>query len=391
MTSNDTTGGDTTDFTTLPDLASRAIAGSVVTANDELFAQRENLIKPEPSVFSTEDFGHKGKVYDGWETRRRREPGFDYAIVRLGVPGVIRGVVVDTAWFKGNYPPFVSVEATSIEGYPSPAELELATWETIVAKSAVEGDSQNRFAVQDERRFTHVRLSIYPDGGVARFRVHGEPVPDPRFLSGTVDLAALENGGDVVECSNRFYSSPLNILQPGRARIMGDGWENARRRDDGNDYVTVRLGAPGQVHRVEIDTSYFVGNAAGWASLKGLDGRTHDVADESAWVELIPKTRLQPDTRHFFRVTEQTPVTHVRLDVYPDGGLARLRVNGQITPEARADGVRRWLDLLPEAHAAEVLTGDGGLTPVEAKELLGRRPLSGTSHLPADVLDRLLS
>ncbi|HEY3002957.1 MAG TPA: hypothetical protein VGJ44_11485, partial [Kribbellaceae bacterium] len=156
-----------TDFTRLPDLASRALAGSVVCANDELFGERENLIKPGPAVFSAEAFGHKGKVYDGWETRRRREPGHDYAVVRLGVPGVVHGVVIDTAWFKGNYPPYASVEATSVEGAADPGELERAAWETIVPKVAVKGDSENPFEVGDRRRWTHVRLTIYPDGGVA--------------------------------------------------------------------------------------------------------------------------------------------------------------------------------------------------------------------------------
>jgi len=327
-------------FTRYPDLASRALAGSVVHANDDLFAERENLIKPGPAVFSAEDFGHKGKVYDGWETRRRRTDGHDYAIVRLGVPGVVHGVVVDTAWFKGNYPPYASVEATSVEGAPSVAELSDAVWETLVPKATIKGDSENPFEVGDPRRWTHVRLSIYPDGGVARFRVHGEPIPDPRFLDGTIDLAAAENGGDVVDCSNMFYSSPAQILQPGRARIMGDGWENARRRDDGNDYVTVRLAGRGTVRRVEIDTSYFIGNAPGWASLRGT-------ADLNNWFDIVPKTRLQPDTRHFFHSASSEEATHVRLDVYPDGGLARLRVHGELTPAAHEAALRRWHDLTP--------------------------------------------
>ena len=169
----------THDFRLLPDLASRTLAGSVVYANDELFAERENLIKPEPAVFSTESFGHKGKIYDGWETRRRREPGCDYAVVRLGVPGVIHGVVVDTAWFKGNYPPFVSVEATSIEGFPTTDELKTATWVTLVEKSEVKGDSENPFDVSDAHRYTHARLTIYPDGGVARFGCTATRCPTP--------------------------------------------------------------------------------------------------------------------------------------------------------------------------------------------------------------------
>ncbi|HEY6741974.1 MAG TPA: allantoicase [Lapillicoccus sp.] len=381
---------DAPSFTTLPDLASRALAGSVVYANDELFAQRENLITPGRAVFSTEDFGHKGKVYDGWETRRRREPGHDWAIVRLGVPGVVRGVNVDTSWFKGNYPPYASVEAASFEWHPSVDELEAADWVTLVEKSPVTGDTDNYFSVEDGRRYTHLRLTIYPDGGVARFRVHGEPVPDPRFLTGTVDLAALENGGSVTDCSNMFYSSPTQILQPGRARIMGEGWENARRRDDGNDHVTVKLAAPGLVRRVEIDTSYFVGNAAGWARLSGVNEATGDIDDPSTWTELVPKTRLQPDTRHFFRVRPDAAVTHVRLDVYPDGGLARLRVGGEVDEAALRAAVVRWLDLLPENHAVEVLSTSGGLAREEAGSLLGKRPF-GEGAVPDDVVAALLA
>ncbi|MEZ0075404.1 allantoicase [Planotetraspora sp. GP83] len=392
-------------FTRFPDLASRVLAGSVVYANDELFAERENLIKPEPAVFSTEDFGHKGKVYDGWETRRRREPGHDYAIVRLGVPGVVRGVVIDTAWFKGNYPPYASVEATSVEGTPSPAELERADWETIVEKATIRGDTENPFEVADPRRWTHVRLSIYPDGGVARFRVHGEPVPDPRFLDGTIDLAALEHGGGVVDCSNTFYSSPVQLLLPGRARVMGDGWENARRRDDANDHVTVRLAARGQIRRVEIDTSYFVGNAAGWASLRGVDAEACDLAgdlagdlggdlagepgEDAEWFDLVPKTRLQPDTRHFFHPVSAASVTHVRLDVFPDGGLARLRVNGELVTEAHRAAVLRWLDLLPAGHARRLL-GEAGVSPEAAEDLLSRRPFAAGGVLPSKVLSTFL-
>ncbi|MEP6630011.1 MAG: allantoicase, partial [Lapillicoccus sp.] len=379
-------------FARLPDLASRALAGSVVHANDELFAQRENLITPGRAVFSTEDFGHKGKVYDGWETRRRREEGHDYAIVRLGVPGVVKGVVVDTSWFKGNYPPHASVEAASFETHPSVAQLERADWVTLVERSSLRGDADNYFEVDDAHRFTHVRLSIYPDGGVARFRVHGEPMPDPRLLTGTVDLAGLENGGAVVDCSNMFYSSPTQILLPGRARIMGEGWENARRRDGGNDHVTVRLAAPGVPRRIEVDTSYFVGNAAGWARVSGVDEAQGDVDAPETWTELVPKTRLQPDTRHFFRIAADAlagPVTHVRLDVYPDGGLARFRVNGEVDAAALRAAVVHWLDVLPEAHAVEVLTGEGGLASAEAEALVGKRPF-GAHAVADDVVTALV-
>lgn len=320
-------------FTELPDLASRALGGSVVTANDELFAPRENLIRPEPPE-ALHTFGHKGKLYDGWETRRRREPGVDWAIVRLGEPGVVQGVVVDTSYFLGNYPPFVSVEAAVVEGYPSPEDLAAMTWEPILEKSPAEGGTANAYPVTDERVWTHVRLTIHPDGGVARFRVHGTAVPDPRFLTGTLDLAALENGGSLVDCSDAFYGSAGNLILPGRARHMGEGWENARRRGDGNDWAVFRLAGAGVVRHVELDTSYFVGNAPGWVRLSGLradpEGTGSDVTGSDGWFDLVPKQRSQPDTRHRLLVEEHSPVTHVRLDVYPDGGMARLRLWGDL-------------------------------------------------------------
>jgi allantoicase len=305
-------------------------------ATDELFAAKENLIKPELPVFAADEFGARGKVYDGWESRRRREPGNDHAIIRLGVPGIVHGVVVDTAFFRGNYPPQVSVEAVSVDGYPSAAELSELDWRPLVERAPASGDARNWYEAPTPRHCTHVRLSIYPDGGVARCRVHGQPLPDPRFLAGTVDLAAIENGGQLIECSNAFYSSAANLIMPGRPASMADGWENARRRDGGFDYATFGLAAPGVVSQVEIDTSYFVGNAPGSARLLTVVAGQPDAVGPGQWAELLPAVRLQPDSRHRFLVEPSEPVTQVRLEVFPDGGLARLRVLGEITPDAAA-------------------------------------------------------
>jgi allantoicase len=359
-------------FTELPDLAVRTIGGSVADASDELFAERENLIKRAAPAFAPGTFGPKGQVYDGWETRRRREPGYDHAVVRLGAAGVIRGVVVDTSFFTGNYPPEISVEAAGVEGYPSPAELAGSSWATIVPRSPVKGDTRNAFEVADGHRYTHVRLSIYPDGGVARLRVHGEVVPDPRYLAGTVDLAAAENGGLVTGCSDMFYSSAANLIQPGRPATMGDGWENARRRDGGHDWVTVRLAVPGRLRHAELDTSCFVGNAPGWARLSGtpdLDtagpgaggpgGPGGPGAGAGPWPELLPRTRLQPDTRHRFLLGGGALAAAVRLDVYPDGGMARLRLWGEADPASLRAAAARWLDVLPATQAASVLETAG--------------------------------
>jgi allantoicase len=328
-----------TEFRELPDLAVRGLGGSVVYANDEAFAARENLITAGPAVFDSANFGHKGKVYDGWETRRRREPGHDEAIVRLGAPGMVHGVVIDTSWFTGNYPPEASVEGLCADGHPSAAAL-LADdgWRPLVPRSPLKGDAENQFELgAASGRCTHVRLRIHPDGGVARLRVHGIAVPDPDLLDvfGLVDLAALEHGGRALDCSNRFYSAPNNLLLPGPARSMAEGWETARRRDEGNDWVQVALAGEGRISVAELDTSYFLGNAPGWATLRA---RRH----EGEWFDLLTRTPLRPDTRHRFRLPAAAAATEARLDIYPDGGMARMRLFGSLTSTGRAALRERW-------------------------------------------------
>jgi allantoicase len=352
------------EFTRLVDLASRRLGASVVAANDEAFAEKENLIKPEPARFQPYTFGHKGQVMDGWETRRRREPGHDWAIVRLGVPGVVRGVVVDTAFFTGNYPPEVSLEGTSVEGYPSPSELEHVDWVPLVHRSSISGERQNAFVVETLERVTHVRLCMYPDGGVARLRVYGDVVADPRFFQpGAVDLVALVNGGTVIGCSNMHYSSPTALISPGEARVMGEGWETARRRDDANDWVEFALAGPGIVRLAELDTSCFIHNAPGWATLRGRNSRAStgvetgpETGAAKDWIELLARQRLQPDTRHRFLLRAAPEITHVRLDVFPDGGLARVRLYGDLSAHGRVEVGLHWLNSQPARQAKDRLS-----------------------------------
>jgi allantoicase len=335
----------------MPDLL--RLRGSVVAASDEFFAAKENLIKADPPTFVPNTFGARGQVYDGWETRRRRGPGgtlpertaSDWVIVRLGVPGVVRSIVVDTAFFTGTYPQACSAEACSVSGYPSAEELtaEATAWREIVPRGLLTGDARHEFKVASARRFTHVRLNIFPDGGVARLHVHGEVVPDPAMLEGlTFDLAALENGADIADRSDRYYSAPRNVISPGLSRVMGEGWETRRRRKAGHEWLVVRLAGQGMIDLAEIDTSWYRGNQPDTASLQTLDATTGAaLTDKAAWRDLLPPVRLLPDTPHRFRV-HGAPATHVRLNIFPDGGVARLRLYGSLTDEGRAALQRRW-------------------------------------------------
>jgi allantoicase len=372
------------------DLASSAIGGRVVYANDELFADRRHLIRPEPSAWQPGTYGPDGKIYDGWETRRRRDGGErDHAIIRLGAPGVIRSVVIDTAHFRGNYPPFASIEGTAGEGHPIAQELAEEAWTTLLPKSALTGDSVNPFDVVNDQRWSHIRLTIYPDGGVARLRVLGDVVPDPRMLTGTVDLAGLVNGGRVVGCSDMFYSSAGNLIRPGDSATIAEGWETARRRDGGHDWVLFALAGAGRIRRAEIDTSHFTGNAPGAARLVGIDARTSPLEDESAWRELLPRTRLRPDTLHRFRIGSDS-VTHVRMEVFPDGGMSRVRLLGELD-ESALDAISvRWLDALPESQLVAVLAGAPELTEAEAESVRGRRPFLSSSGIPPALRAHLI-
>src|SRR6266540_2902081 len=347
-------GSGVSDWSELTDLAARRLGGMVLAANDEFFAPKERLLEPAAPVFVPGRYTDRGKWMDGWETRRRRGPGHDWCVVRLGVPGVLRGVVVDTTHFRGNQP--------------------------------------EAFALDAPFRVTHVRLSIHPDGGVARLRLHGEPLPDLRTLAGPegrLDLAAATSGGDAVAASEETFSSRHHLIAPGDAVDMGDGWETRRRRGPGHDWAVVRLGAEGVVERVELDTTHYKGNYPDRAGLEGCDAPDAGVTEvpSDGWWTLVPESRLGPHARHVFAVAERRPVTHVRLAIHPDGGVSRLRVHGRIHEAGwRRWGVR-WLNALPAGQAeAELLACCGSRE--WARQVAAARPWPGWDDLAA-VADRV--
>jgi allantoicase len=325
------------DFTELIDIASEKLGGAVLFANDDFFAPKENLLKASAPIFIEGKYTDLGKWMDGWESRRRRTPGFDWCIIRLGLPGIIRGIVVDTSFFRGNYPEHCSLEACAIDDLPTTEQLtaESVQWTGILPQVPLNGDSQNPFAIDSDQRFTHLRFKIYPDGGVARLRVYGEVTPDWEKLKrsgGDIDLAAVENGGLVLSCSDMFFGHKHNLIMPGRALNMSDGWETKRRRGPGHDWAIIKLGQPGQVTRLEVDTSWFKGNFPESCSLEACLTTGNVLPVSLDWKPVLPRTKLQAHTRHGFEkeVLDTGTVSHLRFNIFPDGGVSRLRVYGTI-------------------------------------------------------------
>jgi len=325
----------TATFLDLVDLASERLGASVIAANDDFFAPKESLIRAAAPVWIEGKYTERGKWMDGWETRRRRDGGsYDWCILRLGVPGIVRGVDVDTAFFKGNYPESCAIDACETSALALGDELGGAPWREIIPKTPLDGDSHNVIAAAgDATKSTHLRLRIFPDGGVARLRVYGEVIADWDRLrrQGDVDLAAVEHGGLVIGCSDMFFGSRHNLIMPGDATHMGDGWETKRRRGPGHDWTTIRLGAPGTIRRIEVDTRHFKGNAPGACSLEGATAESGDENRELEWRDLLRRTPLQPHTKHVFEddLRPTGDVTHVRFNIYPDGGVGRLRLFGR--------------------------------------------------------------
>jgi allantoicase len=380
-------------FLSLPDLAGERLGGAVLWANDEFFAQKENLLREAPAVWKEGEYTDRGKWMDGWETRRHRAPLHDWCIIRLGQPGIVRGVVIDTAFFRGNFP-----EAAALEGCVAPPDADAVhldgtgEWFPLLDRSVLQGNFANVFPVDCPYAVTHLRFRIYPDGGVARLRVHGEPTPDLQRLKarGEIDLAGLTSGGQVLWVTDHFFSAPYHLLLPTVASGMHDGWETKRRRGPGHDAAEVRLGLAGEVTRVEVDTSYFRGNFPESAAIDIADVPAESLGEdgrppESAWVEVHPPSALRAHTTHPYDLPAPVRATHVRLRIYPDGGVARLHVYGRPTVEGWATARLRWLNALAPAAAERALLGCCGSLRWAAS-VTSARPFADRSALEAAVV-----
>ncbi len=315
-------------------LAQPRLGAEILYCTDDAFAECSRMLKPEAAVFIDGKFDDFGKWMDGWETRRRRNGGYDHAIVKLGLPGEIKGIDIDTTHFTGNYPPASSLEACHSEG----AADDSSDWVQLIASTSLNGNSHHYFAIDDERCFNHVRLNIFPDGGVARLRVHGRVVIDNATLdkSATHNLAAVELGARAIAWNDAHFGAAENLLNPGRGINMGDGWETRRRREPGNDWCIIELGRPGEVSEVMIDTAFFKGNYPDRCSVHAATvgaGTTDSIITQSQfWEQLLPPQKTEMDCEHRFRdqIRAIGPVSHVRVNIIPDGGLSRVRILGKI-------------------------------------------------------------
>jgi allantoicase len=321
------------------DLASEKIGGQVLYCTDDFFAEKENLIKEGRGIFIPDKYTEFGKWMDGWESRRKRTSGHDWAILKLGAEGKIKGFDIDTNHFLGNHPPHASVEAINLDkGISNWANSDALEWEEILPKSPLDPGSQHFFEINSDNVFTHVRLHIFPDGGVARFRVYGEVYKDWSKVNSDeiVDLALVNNCGKALHCNDMFFSVMDNLISPTTGKNMGDGWETKRNRTPNNeDFVILRLGHPGRVHKIVVDTKHFKGNYPDACSIDACSCDNDDdvLNGKHEWKPLLTSQKLKADQEHHFEkeiLSTEHPVTHVKLKIYPDGGISRLRILGTI-------------------------------------------------------------
>jgi allantoicase len=305
----------------------------VVFATDDFFADKARLISPAEPVFIPGKYDDNGKWMDGWESRRKRVPGHDWCVVKLGVPGVVAGFEIDTRHFTGNYPPGAEVEVCRSDAL---APGDEAGWVQVTPRLALKGDDRAWFPIDHAEPVTHVRLHIFPDGGVARLRVWGRVAPDWSRVGpdAVVDLLAMANGGRGIIANDEHFGRVENLTAPGRGADMGDGWETRRRREPGHDWAILELGTFGRIEEVVVDTAHFKGNYPDRCAIQAT-ARAHGSPEEIAaqavdWPVLLPEVKLSADHIHVFRdeLAQPGPVKFVRLNIYPDGGVSRLRMMG---------------------------------------------------------------
>lgn len=316
------------------DVIGSKLGGSVVSFSDEWFAAAENLIKPGAPIRDATRFTYAGAWYDGWETRRHNTAEADWVVLAMGVSSAsLVGCEVDTAFFNGNHAPHISVEATNLA---AGASIESAKWDEIIPKVEC-GPTQRQFFVREggetEETYTHVRLRMYPDGGIARFRLYGRVHPvRPADISQEVDTASAGQGGVCVAFSDQHFGSVDNLLLPGRGHDMSDGWETKRSRTAGHvDWAIIKLGHKTNIGRVLVDTAHYRGNFPQYITVESIVSDQEVVScEDPSWEMIVGKSKTGPDAEHEYKVEGGKVATHIKFTMIPDGGVKRVRCFGTL-------------------------------------------------------------
>ena len=315
----------------LIDLAQPRLGTKIIYKTDDFFAPANRIISPTNPIFKEGVFDKHGKWMDGWESRRKRTPGHDYIILKLGKPGTISKIDIDTSHFNGNQPAMISVEGT----YSHSNKINKLKWTSILPKKKTKANSHHFFTVKNKKIFTHIKFNIFPDGGVARLRLYGSIGKSEKFKNKKINLASLLDGASVIACNNEHFGKAENILAPGKAKNMSDGWETRRRRGKGNDWLILNCIEGSFIDKIEISTHHFKGNFPSHCSLQAayLSSKSSKqiVNSSNKWKYLLKTTKLSSNKTHLFKnsLMKKEKVNHIRINIFPDGGISRFRIFGK--------------------------------------------------------------
>ena len=317
----------------LIDLAQSRLGSKIVFKTNEFFAPAKRIINPWPPIFKEGVFDKHGKWMDGWETKRKRGKGYDYLILKLGRPGRISKIDIDTSYFSGNQPSKVSLHACfSKKKLPN----KNSKWTTILKKKPTKANSHHFFNVTNKSIFTHIKLNIYPDGGVARIRIYGSIEILKNFTGKVLNLTSVLHGATPIACNNEHFGRAENILAPGMGKNMGDGWETRRSRGKNFDWLIIKCATTGKINKIQIDTHHFKGNYPDKCSLQAayLNAKisSKTIIDRSKkWKLLLNKVKLHAHKKHNFqnKLMKNKKVNYIRINIFPDGGISRIRAFGR--------------------------------------------------------------
>ena len=317
----------------LIDLAQSRLGSKIVYKTDEFFAPAKRIINPWPPVFKEGVFDKHGKWMDGWETRRKRGKGYDYLILKLGKPGRINKIDIDTSYFSGNQPSKISLQACfNKKKLPN----KNTKWITILKKKPTKANSHHFFNIKNKSVFTHIKLNIYPDGGIARIRIYGSMKILKNFTGKVLNLTSVLYGATPIACNNEHFGRAENILAPGIGKNMGDGWETRRSRGKNFDWLIIKCAAAGKIKKIQIDTHHFKGNYPDKCSIqaalinKKISGRAI-VNNSKKWKLLLNKVKLRAHQKHNFKnnLMKDKKVNYIKINIFPDGGISRIRIFGK--------------------------------------------------------------